>query len=1285
MQAEDAIRTVSTPSPTLASDTARLTLLPPAYKRQAWLAVIALLAFVAAYIGLAGWFLFTAWRLTLGPGAGAGDAFWGAIVAALALMLAVFMVKAVFFIQRGQPDGLTELTPASQPELFAFLHDLADRAGAPRPHKVYASARVNAAVFYDLSLVNLFIPSRKNLEIGLGLVNVLTLGEFKAVLAHEFGHFAQRSMAVGRWVYVAHQIAANMVARRDKLDAFLLALSRFDVRVAWVGWLLQIVVWSIRSLVATAFQGVLIMQRALSREMEMQADLVAVSLTGSDALVHALLKLQAADDSWDRTLNVAAAEQGKQRPPRDLFAMQEHLMRRMGQILGDPHYGRVPVMPAEAPQDHRVFKAELAQPPRMWLSHPLNHEREANAKRVYVAAPFDDRPAWVLFGDSKALREAVSAQLLGAQEAAPVSVEDSLAAIDEAFDRQSLDGRYHGAYLGRSVVRASAQFKDLYLTEAVSVKDLERLYPTTLVSDIELQRQLERELLQLQALRDGALQAAGRQIHYRGRALPRKQLPAQIAQVQGELQTVRHRLQEHDRLCRSAHLAAAREAGQGWEAHVQGLLAVLHYADHAEANLLDLQRVLAHTFRVVTATGKVSDAKLDRLLSVANELQAAMAKVHVQRRQVRLDAKLLSVLGADTWAEYLGDLELPPAERGNINDWLKVVDGWVGKTAGECGALRRAALDTLLETEAMLARHVLERGPCDAAPAASVVPADYDMLVSGQERQPQDKLDWWARFQLADGKAAAVLRMSVAAGIVACFVLVGGTIGTHHLVVYNGLARAVTVKVGGRSLSLAPLSNASMDIDPAEQLHVEARTADGRLIESFDAQRSGRQVYNVAGASPMVEWTAVYGPATPRDARRLGAPRWFSTHADVIFTDPPQSLSTKNGQGTTRDVLQGVADWPVPRQMDALDQSLEAREHVIEAHARWDDMDAPDLLQWLYMASEHANGDSILRARLKESPRSLLLLRLQQDVAHNATEYAKVCADHGRQASAQPDDPTWHYLSIRCLPEGDTKSNAFLEGARRWPDHGWFNYAAAYVHAESGRWQAALEGMKRARTLLPVMAGAIAEDEARLRRLTQGERVDLQDLKSLSPSLALMVRLENDRASDDPELGPIPKGYAALAHGEFIKGQALVGSDADASARWHRLAAVSDSVPADVAAIALKLGPDAGLDEVTLWSSVGMAMRFRQDLGVLEKKAQSLALARGYRSDQSLQQMWRILMTVHRQGPQAVSDADFQGLGPMQRGLVYSAAVAALGSRAPTLWRQSAKRLLFATERPNFQ
>ncbi len=150
------------------------------------------------------------------------------------------------------------VTQEEEPVLFDYLNKLADEAKAPRPHKVFLTSRVNASVSYDLSLINLIIPSKKNLEIGLGLLNVLSLGEFKAVLAHEFGHFAQRSMLLGRYVYVAQQIAARIVGKRDAFDQLLNVISSIDIRVAWIGWILSILVWAVRSLIETCFSVVAI-------------------------------------------------------------------------------------------------------------------------------------------------------------------------------------------------------------------------------------------------------------------------------------------------------------------------------------------------------------------------------------------------------------------------------------------------------------------------------------------------------------------------------------------------------------------------------------------------------------------------------------------------------------------------------------------------------------------------------------------------------------------------------------------------------------------------------------------------------------------------------------------------------------------------------------------------------------------------------------------------------------------------------------------------------------------
>src|SRR5262249_48070133 len=154
------------------------------------------------------------------------------------------------------------------------------------------------------------------------------------------------------------------------------------------------------------------------------------ALTGSDALVHALHRLQAADDSWERTVGFVQEQRAKNRFARDVFAIHSRIMERVGDILSDPSYGRVPPIPAVHPAGHRVFKPEPAQPPRMWLTHPLNHEREDNAKPRYVSTPIDERSAWTLFDDPAAAREKITGVMLESSGSETVPVADSLDALN---------------------------------------------------------------------------------------------------------------------------------------------------------------------------------------------------------------------------------------------------------------------------------------------------------------------------------------------------------------------------------------------------------------------------------------------------------------------------------------------------------------------------------------------------------------------------------------------------------------------------------------------------------------------------------------------------------------------------------------------------------------------------------------------------------------------------------------------------------------------------------------
>src|SRR5690606_16051535 len=126
-------------------------------------------------------------------------------------MILYFLIKFIFATNKTDTSDFIEITQDEQPELFAMIHDLVKEIETDFPQKVFLSHNVNASVFYDSTFWSMFFPVRKNLQIGLGLVNAVTLSEFKAIIAHEFGHFSQRSMKLGSYVYHMNKIIFNLL------------------------------------------------------------------------------------------------------------------------------------------------------------------------------------------------------------------------------------------------------------------------------------------------------------------------------------------------------------------------------------------------------------------------------------------------------------------------------------------------------------------------------------------------------------------------------------------------------------------------------------------------------------------------------------------------------------------------------------------------------------------------------------------------------------------------------------------------------------------------------------------------------------------------------------------------------------------------------------------------------------------------------------------------------------------------------------------------------------------
>ena len=1259
-----------------------------AYKTNAWLAMGGLALFIVAYFALTGWFAWTAYRL-LDNIARSEQPLATLLTGVCAGFLAVLLGKALFFVKHRFDIDMPEVTRKQEPQLFAFLDRLADEAHAPRPHRVYLASDVNASVFYDLSILNLIFPSRKNLIIGLPLVNGLTLGEIKAVLSHEFGHFAQRSMAVGRWVYIAQQIAGQVIARRDALDGFLRGLSRSDIRIAWVGWLLSIAVWSVRSLMETLFSVVTLAERALSREMEFQADMIAVSLTGSDALIHALHRLHAVEDAWQRTLRFADHQARAGHAVSDIFALQSQIMQRFREILDDPHFGASPTVPAERPEEYRVFKTPLAQPPKMWSTHPANCDRESNAKRTYIASPIDERSAWELFSDPATLRQQHTSYMLrNVKEAQVLELGESLQRLEKVYARAYYDRNYRGAYLGRDMLRQVRAAADLYEVppQASIERELAACYPESLAEDLVRQRDLEAEHEALVALREGVAKAPGGVIRHRGRELKRRELTRTIEEVARELAAARGVIHEHDRRCRGAHLAAATQIGAGWDAYLKGLLEILHYAEHSDANVLDAQGALHHAIGVASADGRISQSEREYLVVACADVHSALRHVYDDEgRHIVLDPELAKALGADGWLQYLGEFNLPPPNEDNLGQWIDAIGSWVASCSSDLESLRYAALERLLLAESYVARCWRGQEAVVAAPPATVVPKHYPLMLEGQERVRKQKLDLWDRFYSADGLGFTLARVVVACGIVATVVTFStsgvatgvtaplvpdvsfrAASGEPVVSVYNGLAREVRVTIGTQTLDVKPATSVQQAMPASSQYQVRTTTLDGRLIEAFDVDVSevGKYVYNVASASPLEEWSITLGGQESSDTKQLGSPRWLRTDANYVFMeDVPERLSSS--RKAIRTVLVGIADRRPSDMLAAIPAEKQA--DLITIQARWADSGSVTGADWLQSA--FARGDLPVTAeRLEQDPNDPLLLTLERQFAPKGTK-DEVCARHQDMARRQPDNIDLQFVGANCIKDGKQRRQAMLALRRRDPNNGWVARAVGYDHAQRAEWTEAIAALRVTVDTVPVLAENTAVDLGRILRLTQGQgNVPLQALVAKSSRLNFYVGLEVGRSVND-----IDSAYHRLADGRIDAAVAVQVESQRAMNRVLLLAAASDGAKLELTERALAL-PCVGLDTSEAWVALGLVRREGRDDAACVK---TVTEAGGEEVDKIL----RFLAAA-----QTPSEAEplLQGLDPEARGFAYSTAVIILGERAPDDWSWNAKQLLYVVERPWF-
>jgi len=160
------------------------------------------------------------------------------------------------------------LDPGAHPKLFQEIRSLASGTGQQMPSEVYLVHDMNAWVAQRGGTVG--FGSRRVMGLGLPLLQSLNISQFRAVLAHEFGHYYGGDTALGPFIYKTRNAMRRTIRNLAEANSVLAHV------FLWYGNLF------------------LKVTQAISRRQELAADDLAARVVGPQHLASGLTVVHAA-------------------------------------------------------------------------------------------------------------------------------------------------------------------------------------------------------------------------------------------------------------------------------------------------------------------------------------------------------------------------------------------------------------------------------------------------------------------------------------------------------------------------------------------------------------------------------------------------------------------------------------------------------------------------------------------------------------------------------------------------------------------------------------------------------------------------------------------------------------------------------------------------------------------------------------------------------------------------------------------------------------------------------
>jgi Zn-dependent protease with chaperone function len=370
----------------------------------------------------------------------------------LGIMVIFFLIKFIFTSNVTDRSGLIEITEENQPRLFEFIRKLTEETKAPFPKKIYLSPDVNACVFYDSSFWSMFFPVKKNLQIGLGLVNSVNMSEFKAILAHEFGHFSQDSMKLGSYVYNVNRVIYNMLYENEGYGNAITRWANISNYFAIFAQITVKIVQGVQWILQKVYAVVNIRYMSLSRQMEFHADSIAAAVSGGNHLVTSLRRIEVADHCYNTLIEHHDNWFKENLKSQNFYPCHSRIMTDYAEDFNIPLKNNLPVVEAHTFSFYNKNRISVKD---QWASHPSTDDRENHLKTLGLETDTIHEPAWEIFDNYEKLQREMTAKIYEPVKFAktPEEIDYDLfcSKYQENKAKYSLHKFYRGYYNSRDI------------------------------------------------------------------------------------------------------------------------------------------------------------------------------------------------------------------------------------------------------------------------------------------------------------------------------------------------------------------------------------------------------------------------------------------------------------------------------------------------------------------------------------------------------------------------------------------------------------------------------------------------------------------------------------------------------------------------------------------------------------------------------------------------------------------------------------------------------------------